>query len=319
VQFFRASFLVATALLTVGCSAQNADQSGLSAADKHRIEVNLRKKYSSIPLEVQFEFGQRKPSEFSGYDTLPVTLTNGERRSTLEFLISADNKTVARLEKLDVATTPNEVIDLQGRPVRGNPDAKVTIINFDDFQCPFCEQMHHSIVKELLPKYGDRVRIIYKDYPLGNHPWAVHAAVNANCVADQNHKAYWEYADWMHENRETITQNEKGAKRPLIEQTSRLDEGARSVARKNGLDTEKLNACIKKQDDSQVKASVAEGDKLGIDSTPTVFVDGEKVNGAYPFEQYRMAIDRALRAKGQPVPEPDKAETPAPSASPGKK
>ena len=63
-------------------------------------------------------------------------------------------------------------IDLAGRPVRGNPDAKVTIVNYDDFECPFCSRMHSTLMSEILPQYGDKIKIVYKDYPLSMHPWA---------------------------------------------------------------------------------------------------------------------------------------------------
>jgi protein-disulfide isomerase len=313
---FAAALLL---LLLTGCSAQTPDASSADAALNRRIELQLRSRYGRIPTEAKFTYGERKPSEMTGYDLLPVTLSVGEQKQTLEFLISKDNKTLARLEKFDVAKLPAADLDLKGRPVRGNPDAKVTIINFDDFQCPYCAMMHERLVHEVLPTYGDKLKIIYKDFPLGNHPWAVRAAVNANCIGSQSGKAYWDYADKVHGSLREISENDKG-RRPLVESQSRLDELAQEIGKRNSLDSSMLNACLKKQDDSAVKASLAEGEHLAIDSTPTLFVNGERVAGAIPFEDFQVVLDRALVAAGVTPPEKTKpAPSPVPSANPQEK
>lgn len=310
---------LAFAATVTGCSAQNSP-AAMTPELKRRVEINLRQKYTNIPLEVQFEFGERKPSDISGYDLLPVTLSNGERRSTLEFLISRDNHSLARLEKVDISSTPDQKVSLAGRPVRGNPNAKVTIINFDDFQCPYCQRMHEQLVTDVLTTYGDKVKVVYKDYPLGIHPWAAHAAVNANCIAAQDAKAYWAYADWVHANLDDLNRNSKGEKRPLVEQTNKLDEGARAVAKQATLDGPRVEACLKKQDLTAVKSSIAEGEALQIDSTPTLFVNGERVNGAYPMEQFRPVLERALRAVGETVPVPPEPKSePKPEPKPAPK
>ena len=74
-------------------------------------------------------------------------------------------------------------------------------VNYDDFECPFCSRMHQTLFPELFKEYGDRVTFIYKDFPLAEiHPWATHAAVDANCLAAQNKDAYWDFADYIHAN-----------------------------------------------------------------------------------------------------------------------
>ena len=110
------------------------------------------------------------------------------------------------MTRFDLTTDPYaeimKKIDVSGRPTRGNKDAKVTIVNYDDFECPFCSRMHATLFPGLFKEYGDRVLFIYKDYPIEEiHPWAMHAAVDANCLAAQNNDAYWEYADYLHGNR----------------------------------------------------------------------------------------------------------------------
>jgi len=185
-------------------------------------------------------------------------------------------------------------IDIAGRPVRGNQAAKVTIVNYDDFQCPFCSRMHATLFPALLKQYGDKVRFIYKDYPLTEiHPWAMHAAVDANCLAEQNNDAYWEFADYIHNNQRAV------AGKSPDEAFANLDKAAEEEAGKHKLDEPKLNACLKKQDESAVRTSMTQGDKIGVDSTPTLFINGERVSGYVPEEDMRVMIDRALADAGK--------------------
>ena len=171
-------------LAVIGCSAQSPTAATPAALDR-RIQNQIRSQLG-VPPNVDITLGQRKASDISGYDTLPVTLSSGERKMNIELLVSQDNKTLARLEKFSLTDDVMAKIDLAGRPVRGNPNAKVTILNYDDFQCPFCARMHETLMKDILKIYGENVRIIYKDYPLITiHPWAMHAAINANCLNAQ--------------------------------------------------------------------------------------------------------------------------------------
>ena len=321
--FLRYSLLL-LAMAAAGCSAQ---QPSVPADVQHRIESQLRHRFKNIPPDVAFQFGERKASEFSGYDQLAITLVNGDKKSTLQFLINRENSSMmVRPEKIDIAVPYQTSIDVKGRPVRGNPAAKVAIINFDDYQCPFCAEMHKTLSADIPMIYGDRVKIIYKDFPLTEiHPWAIHAQVDANCLAGQKPEAYWEFNDYVHANRVSITVNEKNEKnakqekRPLVEQHHILDEQAQALGRKHNLDTTRLDACIKKQDESMVKASMKEGDELGVDSTPTLFINGEKLTGALPLEVLRTVIDRALRQEGVPVPEEPKVDKPAKTEAPSVK
>jgi len=155
--------------------------------------------------------------------------------------------------------------------------------------------MHATLFPGLLKAYGDKIRFIYKDYPLVEiHPWAMHAAVDANCLGEQNGSAYWDFADYVHGNQKLI------AGKSAQEAFSNLDGAAGDQGNKYHLDAAKLQACIKKQDDTAIRASMAEGDKLGVDSTPTLFVNGERLSGAIPEEEMRAIIDRALAEAGRP-------------------
>jgi protein-disulfide isomerase len=179
--------------------------------------------------------------------------------------------------------------------------------------------MHQKLFPSLLNEYGDRVKFIYKDYPLETiHPWAVHAAVDANCLNEQKNEAYWDYADTIHAKQQTVTKNDKGDRRPQVEQVARLDDAARESAKKFNLDTEKLNACMKKQDETAVRASMKEGEALNIDGTPTIFINGERLGGDTDLDNVRTIIDRALVAAGEQPPQRPQA-TPASTPSPAVK
>jgi protein-disulfide isomerase len=201
------------------------------------------------------------------------------------------------MSKFDLTSDPYaeimKRIDVNGRPVRGNKDAKVTIVNYDDFQCPFCSRMHETLFPGLFKEYGDRVRFIYKDYPLEEiHPWAVHAAVNANCLGAQNNDAYWDYADYLHGNQGSIKAKGRDG------WNAELDKLATLQAQKHDLDVAKLQACVKAQDDKAVRASMHEGDVVGVEATPTMFVNGQKLDGAVPEDEIRLALNQALKDAG---------------------
>jgi protein-disulfide isomerase len=207
-------------------------------------------------------------------------------------------------------------IDVSGRPTRGNKDAKVTVVNYDDFECPFCSRMHEALFPGLFKEYGDRVLFIYKDYPLEEiHPWAVHAAVNANCLGAQNGDAYWDYADYLHSNQQAIS-GVKGRDG----QNAELDKLATLQAQKHNLDVAKLQACVKAQDEKAVRASMHEGETVGVDATPTMFVSGRKLDGAVPADEVRLALDQALKDAGVAPPEhkPAAPEGKTPPAAPSK-
>jgi protein-disulfide isomerase len=295
-------------LVCLGCSAQTSSpgtsktDAGDSALDKN-IERQIRSFYK-IPAEAQIKIGAPSPSkDFSGYDSVVVTVDNGEKKSDLTFVISKDRSSMMRVIKFDLSKDPFAEtmgkIDVAGRPTRGAKASKVVVVSFDDFECPFCSRMHQTLFPEILKEYGDRVTFIYKDYPLAEiHPWAVHAAVDANCLVAQNNDAYWDFADYVHANQHEVSDQKTPTGR-----FDELDRLAITQGQKHNLDMEKLQACIKAQDDSAVKASIKEGDTIGVDATPTLFINGEKVDGAVPIGELRAALDRALKDANLPVPE----------------
>ena len=128
----------------------------------------------------------------------------------------------------------------------------MTVINFDDLECPYCAMMHQELFPATLAHYKDLVRFVYKDDPLTElHPWAMHAAVDANCLAAQSGEVYWTYVDYLHAHGQEIT----GQDHDVAKSFAALDRIARQEATLDKLDQTRLDACIAKQDETQVRAS----------------------------------------------------------------
>jgi protein-disulfide isomerase len=298
VNLIRRSFLLLLAVC-LGCVAQSSP-SDLS----RKIERQVRS-YYKIPPEVHLTVGDPSPSpDFPNYEAVVVKIENGEKKQELTFLVSKDRNSMMRLTKFDLSKDPfaqtMSKIDTNGRPTRGAKASKVVVVNFDDFECPFCSRMHQTLFSQILKDYGDRVTFIYKDYPLVEiHPWAIHAAVDANCLAAQNGDAYWDFADYIHSN-----QNEVNSEKTPAARLDTLDRLTMLQGQKHNVDVVKLQSCIKAQDESAVKASMKEAESVGVEATPSLFVNGEEINGgAVSGTVVRAALDRALKDANIPVPD----------------
>jgi protein-disulfide isomerase len=262
----------------------------------HRITTEIRSRYN-VPPQVTIAVSEPKSSTIPGYDEVVVSFTGGTNTTHHDFLVSTDRKTLAHVEKIDISQDLMSKIDVKGRPIKGNPNATVTVVNFDDFQCPFCSRMHATLFENVFRDYADKIKVIYKDYPLIEiHPWAMHAAIDGNCLGEQNAPAYWDFADYIHANQKQM------AGKSRTDAFQNIDNLAKEQAQKHQLDASKLQACMQKQDESGVRASMAEGDKLGVDSTPTLFINGERYTGAVPEQELRSALDRALADSAQQAP-----------------
>ena len=288
--------LIFLVLICLGCTAQSAPPDTVKA-----IERQVRGFYN-IPSEVKIIVGAPKPSDFPNYEAVTITFDSGQKKQNYDFLLAKDGKTLLRLTKFDLTKDPYvetmKKIDVKGRPTRGNKDAKVVVVNYDDLECPFCSHMHQTLFPQMLKEYGDRVLFIYKDFPLVEiHPWATHAAVDANCLAAQNNDAYWAFADYIHGNQEEMKKEKS-----RDGQFAKLDQIALLQGQKNNVDVVRLQSCIKAQNEDAVKASMHEAEGLGVSATPTLYVNGEKVDGAVPIEELRAVFDRALQQAGVPVP-----------------
>ncbi len=163
-------------------------------------------------------------------------------------------------------------------PVRGNPRAPVTIVTFSDYQCPFCSRAEPT-VQEVLQKYGRKVKFVFKNYPLPFHPYAMGAAEAAEAAGEQG--KYWQMHDLLFKNNTALTVDD-------------LDKYASEI----GLNVTKFKAAM---DSPQVKAAIsqdqAQGSSVGVDGTPTFFINGHKLVGAQPLEAFTALIDKELAKK----------------------
>ncbi len=289
-------------LLVVGCRAQ----APVPAELQQKIEKQVRATYNYPPY-VDVSVSERKPSkDFTGYDDVTITLSFRGQAQTRKMLISKDGQSLIAVTRMDLTKDPlaetMAKINMAGRPVRGNKSAKVTIVVFDDFQCPYCSKVHQTLLS-LMQSYGDRIKIIYKDYPLYDiHPWAERAALDSGCLARQGDDAYWEFADYVHANPLRI----RGENRPLPDQLAEVDKITLEVGKHHGLDLAKLGQCVQSHaTKEELSASVKEAEALGVESTPVIFIDGMKLDGAIPDEEFRLILDKELKAvegAGKPAP-----------------
>jgi protein-disulfide isomerase len=172
--------------------------------------------------------------------------------------------------KVDVAATD---------PALGAASAPVTIVEFSDFQCPFCQRATPTL-KQLRQAYGDKIRIVWKDFPLTQiHPQAFKAAEAARCAEEQG--KFWEFHDRLFGNQQAL-------------QPDDLKKHAADL----GLDSAKFGSCLDSSKYAErVRDGVAAGTRLGVNSTPTVYVNGRVVQGAQPFEVFSGIIDEELESR----------------------
>ena len=286
-------------LVCLGCVAQSAPPD-LARKIEHQV-----RSFYNIPTDVRVTVGAITLSnELPGYDAVSVNIDGGEgKKKDYNFLLSKDRSAMLRVTHFDLNKDPfveiMNKIDTTGRPSRGAKSAKVVVVNFDDFECPYCARMHQTLFPEIFKEYGDRVTFIYKDDPLSEiHPWAIHAAVDANCLAAQNTDAYWDFADYIHTNKREVDAEKTPAAR-----LDAIDKITMQQGQKHNLDAAKLQACVKAQKEDAVRASMKEADDLGVNGTPALFINGRKIDGAVPISEVRAALDAALKDAGQPVPE----------------
>lgn len=294
--------LSASALTALSCHAQLPPTgTPLSLETARRVEVLIRSK-SNIPPNYVIQISGRAKSEFPGYDEITVIFTaDGQSSRPTRFLISTDNKTLAQLSSYDISKDPKELVSAAGRPFRGGPkDAPVLIVLFDDLECPFCAKMHAQLFPALTNRYKDQVHIVYRDFPLDQHPWALRAAIDSNCLAAASPNGYWTMVDYIH----THAAEFGGADHSLAKANEALDNLAIAQGKTDKVKAEPLAACIAKQDSTAIMASRKEAEALGVEATPALFINGERVEGALPIEYIYRVIDSALVAAGKTPPPP---------------
>jgi protein-disulfide isomerase len=195
-----------------------------------------------------------------------------QRDALLEKLKDQDNVKV-------FLKPPRSAIASAGHPWTGGENATVTVVEFSDFQCPYCRAAEPT-VKAIRDKYGDKVKFVYMDFPLGMHQHAMDAANAAQCAGDQG--KFWQYHD------------------ALFADQSKLDQAdLKATAAKLGLDTKKFDACLDSQSKvPEIRQEQAAGSAAGVSATPTFFVNGREIEGAEPMPAFQDLIDGELADTG---------------------
>jgi protein-disulfide isomerase len=190
------------------------------------------------------------------------------------FIASLKAKTPVRIS----LEAPRQKVSTEGRPSKGPADAPVEMIEFSDFQCPFCQRANPT-VDQVLSTYGDKIHFVYRHYPLPNHPNARPAAEASACANEQGR--FWQYHDQLFANTGRLTDAD-------------LKQHATSI----GLDAAKFNTCFESHTYAKdVDADVKEADANGVSGTPAFFINGRSIDGAQPFEAFKRIIDEEIELK----------------------
>jgi protein-disulfide isomerase len=173
-------------------------------------------------------------------------------------------------------------VDLSGvelEHVLGDKDAPVTIIEFSDYQCPFCKKFYAETLPQIKSNYIDtgKVKFVYKDFPLSFHQMAQKSAEAAECAGEQG--LYFEMHDKIFEGQSILS----------------LDNLKIWASEIDGIDVEQFNNCLDNGDyEAEVKADMIEGQQVGVTGTPGFFINGQKIVGAQPYSVFEAAIEAAL-------------------------
>jgi len=291
-------FRVVLLALTAVCGAQEA---GLTPELAHRVEAMLRAKVNFAP-GTTMRLGTRSASEVPGYDRVEVQYTSvGGGTGSIVLLVSKDGTKMGQFTTYDIHADPKLAFVDETRPARGGPkDAPVQIVNYDDLECPFCARLHASIFPALMERYHDQVRIVYRSFPSGGHPWAMRAAIDTDCLGAVSAPAYWAAVDSMH----AMAADYGGPEHSLKVAEQQIDDETRLAARVYGVEPKKLEACIGAQDVKAETEALQRGAEMGVGSTPTLFINGLKIEGAVPLEFLFGVIDQAILAAGKVPPAP---------------
>lgn len=260
----------------VGTAARAA---GMSTDDYLRKQAEARVPLISVS-EAKTWFEQNKARLPSGLgdksfddikDMVVQGLTSDKRRDAMGTLVE---EMKAKVGVKLLLRAPRVEVAAEG-PSRGPKTAKVTIVEFSDFQCPFCSR-GRKVVDEVVAHYGDKVRVVFRDFPLDFHDKAQKAAEASHCAEDQG--KFWPMHDWMFDNQDKLD-----------------TDGLKTAARQIGLDSALFEKCLSSgQHSAEVQRHQHDGQKVGVRGTPAFFINGVMLSGAQPFEKFKTEIDRAL-------------------------
>jgi protein-disulfide isomerase len=236
---------------------------------------------------VTFKVTKLEPAEMAGWRKGNLQAALGEQKQDIQFYVTEDGRYLFRGDAIDLTIDPfvalMQKIKLAGEPSRGPSDAKVTVVEYSDFQCPYCGHAWEVFEKEVYPQYKDKVRFVFKQMPLTQiHPWAEDAAVASECALEQGNDQFWKMYDGLFSQQAQITKENLPAK-------------AEEIASAGGLDVARFKECLagRKTIDA-VKADQSEAASVGVNATPTFFVNGRRIQNTQDASAFKQALDQAL-------------------------
>ena len=241
-----------------------------------------------IPDAVSLSVGPFRDSDFPNFLAMTVTAEKGNQKQTQDFYITKDNHTLVlgNLYSLgqDLKREALRTIVTTNQPTQGPAHAPVTIVEYADLECPMCSRLHAFLEKELLPKYGDKVRVIFKEFPLVQiHDWSLMAAIANECVYEIKPEAFASYRSLIFENQAAT--NATNVRDTLLGYSDQV-----------GVDRVKLAGCLdSKASLPRVGEGAREAKRLQVQSTPTCFINGRMLLGFPSAEAYYKAVDEALK------------------------
>jgi len=280
------------ALAAVACSGPKSTEPGAgggAVANKEEVSRRIEEYFAkSVTPGIGLKVTEITLSEVPGWNkgTLEVA-AGGNNTQTMSFLVSPDGKYFISGEVTDLTLDPlkavMEKIDLDDRPARGPDDAKVTIVEYSDFQCPFCSRGYQILEEQVMPEYEGKVRLYFKHLPLKSiHPWAESAALATECAEQQSSDGFWKMYHAIFKGQRDLNQDN-------------LKEKVTQFAKEAGLDETEFGKCFEsKAALAQVEKDLEEAAAVGANSTPTFFINGRRLEGAQPFENFKAIIDQEL-------------------------
>ena len=257
------------------------------------IEAYLRNIYAFGP-DVKVTVGPLTDSGVDGVLETSIEVLIGENKENAKFYVSKDGKYLFRGEMSDMTKDPlaetRALIQMKDAPSMGDANASVTLVEYSDFECPVCRNLHDAL-RGMLPNYTGKVRVVFKDFPIEQiHPWARTAAIAGRCAYQQDPKAFWKMYDLIYDNQEVISAANAWTK-------------VSDYAAQSGLNAETFKACMASPEAADaVNTSRANGVQVEVNSTPTIFVNGRRIVGADPhlLEQY-INYELAQQKTGKPA------------------
>jgi protein-disulfide isomerase len=300
--------LAATLLLASYALFAQAPAAPKSALDKATLEAYLRYSELWIP-QVTVKIDDPKPSTtLNGYFDVNVHLIfNGATKDEFYF-VSKDGRNVVKGIAYDINRSPFqanvEQLKTAGQPAYGAAPATaaVNLVVFGDFQCPVCQREEADLRKNIPAAFGDKVRVTFLDFPLTQiHPWAMKASVTGRCMYKAGEKAFWDYHDWIYENQQQIT-------------LENLDSKVQDFAKQKGMDALQLGRCLDdKAASAEVDKAMSIGHDLAVSATPTLFLNGRKIEGALDWQVLSQLLQIEIDHKAQEAKTMASAAKPAPA------